>query len=287
MALDRPRRWREAGHRRSAMTPERRSGGEVRVSGRTLSGVAMPYGTIAPDFRERFEPGAFGEVRAIDLNLQHDPAVVVVRGASLADSPVALSVSATLADGAAALALVRRGALRGFSVEFHAASGAARGGRQGDRARGAYRARPGGPAGLSGGGRGGPGAVGAAAVMAVAVLSPWPAPTATVARAAAVARLRAAVEGRAAESDEDAAALGELASARVEREAPGAPQSIRDEAVIRYAGYMAGSDYGALRGETIGPRSIEYVSNHANAWRNSGAAGLLSPWKVRRAGAIA
>ena len=67
--------------------------------------------------------------------------------------------------------------------------------------------------------------------MAVAqALSPWPAATATVARAAAVARLRAAVEGRAAESDEDASALGELAAARVERDAPGAPQSIRDEA---------------------------------------------------------
>ena len=100
------------------MIPERRAGGEVRVSGRTLSGTAMPYGTVSPDFRERFEPGAFGEVRAVDLNLQHDPAVVVARGASLTDSPVALSVRATLPDGAAALALVKRGALRGFSVEF-------------------------------------------------------------------------------------------------------------------------------------------------------------------------
>ena len=102
------------------MIPERRSGGEVRIAGRTLSGVAMPYGTIAPDFRERFEPGAFGEVRGMDLNLQHDPAVVVVVGASLEDSPQALSVSATLPDGSAALALVRRGALRGFSIEFRA-----------------------------------------------------------------------------------------------------------------------------------------------------------------------
>ena len=80
----------------------------------------MPYGTISPDFAERFEPGAFGEVRAVDLNLQHDAAVVVARGASLVDSPAALSVSATLPEGAAALALVKRGALRGFSVEFRA-----------------------------------------------------------------------------------------------------------------------------------------------------------------------
>ena len=118
-----------------------------------------------------------------------------------------------------------------------------------------------------------------------AALSPWPATE--TARAAAVARLQAAVAGRAAESDEDASALGELASARVELEAPRAPQSIRDEATIRYAGYMAGADYGSIRTETIGPRSVEYQLNHSNAWRNSGAYGLIAPWKVRRAGAIA
>ena len=100
------------------MTPERRAGGEVRIAGRTLSGTAMRYGDVSPDFRERFEPGAFGDVRAVDLNLQHDPAVVVARGASLTDSPVALSVSATLPEGAAALALVRRRALNGYSIEF-------------------------------------------------------------------------------------------------------------------------------------------------------------------------
>ena len=118
-----------------------------------------------------------------------------------------------------------------------------------------------------------------------AVLSPWP--TTADARAAAVERLRAAVAGRTVESDDAASALGELASARVEREAPGAPQAVRDEAVIRYSGYMAGADYGALRKESIGPRDIEYVSNHSNAWRNCGAAALLSVWKVRRAGVIA
>ena len=81
----------------------------------------MPYGTIAPGFRERFEPGAFGDVPAtLALNLQHDPAVVVAEAVSLTDGPLALHAAATLADGSAALALVRRGALRGFSVEFRA-----------------------------------------------------------------------------------------------------------------------------------------------------------------------
>ena len=123
-------------------------------------------------------------------------------------------------------------------------------------------------------------------VVATAVaLSPWPSATSTD-RAGAIARLREAVAGRAAESDQAASALGEAASARVEREAPSAPQSVKDEAVIRYAGYWAGSDYGSVRKESIGPREVEYGMNHSTAWRNSGAAGLLSRWVRRRAGAI-
>ena len=94
-----------------------------------------------------------------------------------------------------------------------------------------------------------------------------------------------AAEGRsggpAAESDETAAALGELAAARVELEAPTAPQAIRDEATIRYAGYLAGADYGGIRAETIGPQSVDYVVNHGNAWRRCGSAGLLAPWRAQ------
>lgn len=101
---------------------ERRAGGEVRVSGRTLTGTAMRYGDISPDFRERFEPGAFGDVGTVDVNLQHDPGLIVVRAAALTDSPRELSVRADLVEGSAALALVRRRALNGFSVEFRATS---------------------------------------------------------------------------------------------------------------------------------------------------------------------
>ena len=117
-------------------------------------------------------------------------------------------------------------------------------------------------------------------------LSPWPVTGTPMQRDRAIARLREAVQGRTVDSDEAACALGELAAARVELEAPDAPQAVRDEAVIRYAGYMAGSDYGSIRDETIGPQSITYAMNHAAAFRNSGAAGLLAPWKIRRAGAI-
>lgn len=102
------------------MRTEHRLAHEFRVSGRTLTGAAMVYGDVSPDFRERFEPGAFGEVRSIAVNLQHDPSLVVVREALLTDTPRELRVRAELPPGSAALNLVRRGALNGFSIEFHA-----------------------------------------------------------------------------------------------------------------------------------------------------------------------
>ena len=101
------------------MTPEHREGVEFRVQGRTLTGTALRYGDISPDFRERFEPGAFGEVRSVPINLQHDPALIVTEKAALIDTPRSLDVRADLPEGSAALALVRRGALTGFSIEFH------------------------------------------------------------------------------------------------------------------------------------------------------------------------
>ena len=98
--------------------------------------------------------------------------------------------------------------------------------------------------------------------MAVA-LSPWQPNPVTI------ARLQAAIAGRAAENYEVADALGALASARVEHEAPGAPQAVRDEALLRFAGHLAHTDFGTIRKETIGPQDLEYVVNHANAWRSS------------------
>ena len=72
----------------------------------------------------------------------------------------------------------------------------------------------------------------------------------------------------------------------VRRFAPDAPEAVQREAVIRFGGYLAQSDFGGIRQETIGPLTTEYVVNHQAAFRNCGAMALLSPWKVRRAGAI-
>ena len=100
---------------------EHRLSPEFRIAGRTLSGRALAYGDVADmgAFRERFVPGAFGEVGRIEINLQHDRALVIARDALLTDSPRELRVRADLPEGSAALALVKRGALNGFSIEFN------------------------------------------------------------------------------------------------------------------------------------------------------------------------
>ena len=73
---------------------------------------------------------------------------------------------------------------------------------------------------------------------------------------------------------------------RVEDYAASAPDELKREAAIRYAGYLLSSDYGAIMKEALGPMDRELVTNHSNSWRNSGAAGILARYRVRRAGAI-
>ena len=85
--------------------------------------------------------------------------------------------------------------------------------------------------------------------------------------------------------------LGAVASARVEQYAPGAPAVMRTEAVIRFAGYLFEAESGAVRDDNISmagqvQTQTTYQTNHAAAFRNCGAAALLSPWKVRRAGSL-
>lgn len=117
-----------------------------------------------------------------------------------------------------------------------------------------------------------------------ASLSPWPARTATASLAAAIRELGAALgEG----DDTVTARLGATASALVERYAPDAPEPIRCEAVIRCAGWLREAPASGARMETTGDLSTTYTPNATGALRASGAMALLSPWKIRRAGAIA
>ena len=102
------------------MSVEHRAGGEARMSGRTLAGPVLVYGDVSPEHRERFDPGALAPVAAVALNIQHDPAMVILAAGEyeLTDGPGALELRADLPEHSAAVQLVRRGALRGFSIEY-------------------------------------------------------------------------------------------------------------------------------------------------------------------------
>ena len=113
-------------------------------------------------------------------------------------------------------------------------------------------------------------------------LSPWPVDGTTRSAELAARRLALAT----GQSEALATVIGPVAAALVERYAPGAPQAVKDEATIRCAGYLATADFGAVQSEAIGPRSLTWTPNHADMFRRSGAAALLTRWRVRRAKAI-
>ena len=104
---------------------------ELRFDGdRTLSGVVMEYGDTAEmpwGDKERFEPGAFGNVSSLDviLNVQHQRDRMIGRtgggGLTLDDSGSVLKMSATLPntqDANDVIELIKTRVLRGLSVEF-------------------------------------------------------------------------------------------------------------------------------------------------------------------------
>ena len=114
-------------------------------------------------------------------------------------------------------------------------------------------------------------------------LSPWPARTATASRAAAIRQLGAALgEG----DDAVVARLGAVSAALVEKYAPAAPLPIKCEAVIRCAGWLRDAPSSGARMESEGDISTTFTPSSTGALRASGAMALLSPWKVRRAGAL-
>ena len=118
---------------------------------------------------------------------------------------------------------------------------------------------------------------------------PVPAPTCVKAASSTsttITLTAAELAAETASTEARAARVLPLVIAVVDRYAPAAPASVKNEAAIRFGGYLLQSDYGAIRTETLGPKSAEYQMNHAPAFRNSGAAALLTAWKVRRAGSI-
>ena len=99
--------------------------------------------------------------------------------------------------------------------------------------------------------------------------------------------LSAAELGQAVGVDSTTAArLLAVATELVNRYAADAPGAISNEAAIRAAGWIAEQPAAAISGETEGDIRTSYSPSMLSALRHSGAMGLLSPWKIRRAGAI-
>lgn len=100
---------------------------EIRVSGRTLAGTVMRYGSEAlvpvrgEMLRERFEAGSFAPVPPVSLVMEHDDSLVIAKAGEyeLRDSPEALTLRAELHEKSAALIFARRGYVSGYSFRFN------------------------------------------------------------------------------------------------------------------------------------------------------------------------
>ncbi len=83
-----------------------------------------------------------------------------------------------------------------------------------------------------------------------------------------------------------AEALLLVTTALVDRFAPGAPEPIKDESVIRTSGYLVEQPRAAIRSDGVGDITTSYTPSSTSALRHSGAMALLSPWKIRRGGTV-
>ena len=94
----------------------------------------------------------------------------------------------------------------------------------------------------------------------------------------------------AAELGADATRAGHILAtveARVEQYASGAPDAIKREALIRFAGWLYEAPAAGVRSERTGDIETTYSPTMTGGFRASGAAALLAPWRERRAGGIA
>ena len=142
-------------------------------------------------------------------------------------------------------------------------------------------------------------------------LVPFPASTAVVARAAAVALIRSALglglavdvdenaddaDGNARGDDGNATALrlGQVSSALVGRYdncwdtgSRRTPDAVLDEAVLRVAAWLNDSPAANVQTLSVGRAvSFKFDSTARNALRNSGAMDLLSGWRQHGAGVL-
>ena len=88
----------------------------------------------------------------------------------------------------------------------------------------------------------------------------------------------------------DATRLLPVAARMVLKYAPAAPDGIQNEAVIRLAGWLAGTPPESLASDSLNILGVQidgsYNTAQTGALRHSGAMSLLSPYKRRRGGLI-
>lgn len=77
-----------------------------------------------------------------------------------------------------------------------------------------------------------------------------------------------------------------VASALVSKHAPGAPDTIKDEAALRTIGYLCQHPTDARRTETDDTYSVGNMPTAVDALHFSSAKALLAPWRVHRAGGV-
>lgn len=119
-------------------------------------------------------------------------------------------------------------------------------------------------------------------------LVPFPAFTETEATATAIGDLTTALGGSTNTGYYDLQRTARAVSARIQRYAPGAPQDVKDEALIRAVGWLLQSGKtGEVVSEGVGDKSQSYDVRVAQGWfRHSSAMSMLSPWRVRNAGLV-
>ena len=83
-----------------------------------------------------------------------------------------------------------------------------------------------------------------------------------------------------------AARLLAAATELVTRFAPDAPDAIQGEAVLRVSGWLNEAPASGVRSESIGDINTTFSPMATGGLRASGAMGILSPWKIRRAGPV-
>ena len=97
-----------------------------------------------------------------------------------------------------------------------------------------------------------------------------------------VEALEAAIAGD--RSDKDLEGIRDTAVAAVALYAPDAPASATREAVIRYVAYVVHQPPYGITEDSVGPLQTRWSVRSKSPLHDSGAAAVLAPWHVIRAG---